>query len=80
MAWLRAGKTVEPRDRKRVIAHIVPVKKDERPRAQDSSGGNPNRKLMRDIGKILRRVDGLPVIDERSPDEIIGYDEDGLPK
>jgi antitoxin (DNA-binding transcriptional repressor) of toxin-antitoxin stability system len=25
-AWLRAGKTVELRERNRVIAHIVPVK------------------------------------------------------
>jgi antitoxin VapB len=28
---------------------------------------------------ILRRVDALPVVDARSPDEILGYDEHGLP-
>ena len=28
---------------------------------------------------ILRRVDALPVRDARSTDEIIGYDEHGLP-
>jgi antitoxin VapB len=28
---------------------------------------------------ILRRVDQLPVLDSRSPDEIIGYNEYGLP-
>jgi antitoxin VapB len=27
----------------------------------------------------LRRVDALPVLDARSPDEILGYDEHGLP-
>jgi antitoxin (DNA-binding transcriptional repressor) of toxin-antitoxin stability system len=27
LAWLRAGKTVELRDRNRVIAHIVPVER-----------------------------------------------------
>jgi antitoxin VapB len=27
----------------------------------------------------LRRVDALPVLDERSPDQILGYDEHGLP-
>ena len=27
----------------------------------------------------LRRVDALPVLDGRSPDEILGYDEHGLP-
>src|SRR5580700_2044915 len=44
LAWLRAGKTVELRDRNRVIAHLVPVNEDDGPKAQDSSGGNPNRK------------------------------------
>jgi len=46
LAWLRAGKTVELRERNGVIAHIVPVKEDDGPKAQDSSGGNPNRKLI----------------------------------
>lgn len=70
---------MELRDRNRVIAHNVPVKEDGSPRARDSGGGNPSRKLMRDLGKILRRVDLLPVLDDRSADEIIGYDKDGLP-
>jgi antitoxin (DNA-binding transcriptional repressor) of toxin-antitoxin stability system len=30
-AWLRAGKTVELRERNRVIAQIVPEKEEERP-------------------------------------------------
>jgi hypothetical protein len=29
--WLRAGKTVELRERDRVIAHIVPEKVEEKP-------------------------------------------------
>lgn len=29
---------------------------------------------------ILHRVDQLPVLDSRTPDEIIGYDERGLPE
>ena len=33
-----------------------------------------------EIEEILRRVHALPVLDPRSPDEIIGYDEHGLPK
>jgi antitoxin (DNA-binding transcriptional repressor) of toxin-antitoxin stability system len=78
-AWLRAGKTVQLRKRNRVLAHIIPMKEDAGRKAQNSSGGNPRRKLMRDLEKILRRVDRLPVLDDRSPDEIIGYDKDGLP-
>lgn len=31
------------------------------------------------LEEILRRVDRLPVLDSRSPDEILGYDEHGLP-
>ena len=80
LAWLRAGKTVELRERNRVIAHIIPVKEDDGPKAQDSSSGRPSGRLKRALGKILRRVDRLPVLDDRSADEIIGYDKDGLPR
>ena len=31
------------------------------------------------IDDILQRVDAMPDLDTRTPDEIIGYDEDGLP-
>lgn len=31
------------------------------------------------IEKLLSEFDALPVLDDRSPDEIIGYDENGLP-
>lgn len=30
-AWLRAGKTVDLRERDQVIAHIIPGKREERP-------------------------------------------------
>jgi antitoxin (DNA-binding transcriptional repressor) of toxin-antitoxin stability system len=30
-SWLRAGKTVELRERDRVIAHIVPERQEEKP-------------------------------------------------
>jgi antitoxin VapB len=32
-----------------------------------------------EIDEIMRRVDALPVLDSRSEDEILGYDEHGLP-
>jgi hypothetical protein len=35
-------------------------------------------KPKKELDDILRRVDSLPVLDPRSPDEIIGYDKDGL--
>jgi antitoxin VapB len=35
--------------------------------------------LMREIEAILRRVDAMPELDNRSADEILDYDEHGLP-
>ena len=34
---------------------------------------------MEGIREIQRQVARLPVFDDRTPDEIIGYDENGLP-
>ena len=36
--------------------------------------------LLRQIEEILRRVDAMPTLDTRSADEILGYDEHGLPR
>jgi antitoxin VapB len=35
--------------------------------------------LTNQLEEILRRVDQLPVLDSHTADEIIGYDEHGLP-
>lgn len=35
--------------------------------------------LLEDLEAIRRRMSALPVLDNRTPDEIIGYDENGLP-
>jgi antitoxin VapB len=32
------------------------------------------------IDEICARLDALPVIDDRTPDEILGYDEFGIPR
>ena len=37
------------------------------------------RRLSDDLKDILRRFDSLPVLDDRPADEILGYDENGLP-
>jgi antitoxin VapB len=36
--------------------------------------------LSTQLEDILRRVDQLPTLDSRTPDEIVGYDEHGLPR
>jgi antitoxin VapB len=43
---------------------------------RDRSG----RSLADEILEIGRRCASLPDLDTRSPDEILGYDEDGLPR
>jgi hypothetical protein len=35
--------------------------------------------MMEKIHALLREVDALPRLDNRTADEIIGYDENGLP-
>lgn len=35
--------------------------------------------LLEDMAAMQRRLSALPVLDTRSPDEIIGYDENGVP-
>jgi len=36
------------------------------------------RTMQRDIDEILKRVDALPIVDERPEDEILGYDQYGI--
>ena len=35
--------------------------------------------VRKEIDEILARVHALPVLDDRTEDEILGYDENGLP-
>ena len=38
------------------------------------------QKLVDDLRAIGRRCAALPVLDDRSGDEILGYDENGIPR
>jgi hypothetical protein len=40
---------------------------------------NNAAKTTRELGEILDRIDRLPVLDNRSPDKIVCYDENGIP-
>ncbi|MEN8195954.1 MAG: type II toxin-antitoxin system VapB family antitoxin [Pseudomonadota bacterium] len=42
--------------------------------------GRRGRRLVDELDDIALRCAGLPVMDERAPDEILGYDEHGLPR
>ncbi len=42
--------------------------------------GRRNLVLAGQVEDLLRRVDALPPIDSRPEDEILGYDEHGMPR
>jgi hypothetical protein len=51
----------------------------------DQIGSETNReadvtRLVARVMEIARRAADRPVLDPRSPDEIIGYDEQGVPR
>jgi antitoxin VapB len=50
----------------------------ERLRREETRRKAPS--LRRELAKIRERCSALPVIDRRSAEEILGYDEHGLPR
>jgi antitoxin VapB len=44
------------------------------------AGASRKSVLLEDLASIRRRCAALPVLDHRTADEIIGYDEHGLPR
>ena len=53
--------------------------KRELERAKVIARVRPEPDLAERLMAIGRRCAALPVLDDRSPDEILGYDENGLP-
>jgi antitoxin VapB len=51
-----------------------------RERLQRESGRVGEEDLADELMKIGKRCAALPVLDPRSPDEILGYDEHGIPR
>lgn len=50
-----------------------------RERLERMQARNSGRSLADELDEIALRCAALPVLDPRSPDEILGYDERGLP-
>jgi antitoxin VapB len=51
-----------------------------RERLAREKGRKRGRRLSDELRAIGERVAALPVLDPRAPDEILGYDERGLPR
>ncbi len=60
------------------LTEAVRTSLSERLHRERMKRGNAQN-LEEDIDAIVKRVAALPVLDGRSPDVIIGYDENGLP-
>ena len=52
---------------------------EERLERSDPKKLDDRERRKAEILEILAEMDKLPVLDPRSPDEILGYDENGLP-
>ncbi|MGC1617206.1 MAG: type II toxin-antitoxin system VapB family antitoxin [Candidatus Acidiferrum sp.] len=50
-----------------------------RDRLQRLRGRRHAKNLVQEVDDILHRVDTLPHLDDRSEDEILGYDSQGIP-
>jgi antitoxin VapB len=55
---------------------VIKALRDRLSRVRRESG---KRRLADELEEIARHYQSLPILDDRSPDEIIGYDENGLP-
>jgi antitoxin VapB len=51
----------------------------ERQQAEERQEPHSSAERLRKLEEIAKRFDELPILDDREPDEIIGYDEHGLP-
>ena len=60
------------------LTQAIRVSLEERLRRLLGRRRAPTR--LEKLGEILARVDSLPRLDNRSEDEILGYDERGLPR
>lgn len=80
---------VKDRETDRVVRELAAVTGES---LTDAIGNAAREKLLRlqgrresdsamaDIRRIVDRAGRLPVLDDRSPEEILGYDEHGLPE
>ena len=66
--------SLEPNAETRLVIPTAPIF-DELRRLKTK---RRSRILTGQLQDLLRRVDAMPDLDTRSPDEILGYDENGL--
>jgi antitoxin VapB len=55
------------------------IRRSLQDRLQRVRGRRHAKGLPEQVEDILQRMDALPTLDERTEDEILGYDQDGIP-
>jgi antitoxin VapB len=73
----RLAREVAARTGETLTAAVVTALKERLARLKGRGRRRPLREDLRDIG---RRCAALPTLDPRPADEILGYDERGLPR
>jgi len=81
---LRAGSQVEVRLNENQTVEIIPLKpvahRVNHPDNVQAADLTPDQQALRDrLMKIVESGSKIPARDRRSPEEILGYDERGLP-
>jgi antitoxin VapB len=61
-------------------SHTQAIHEALRERWERLRAGRRSRVLTSQLEDVLRRVDALPTLDSRPEDEILGYDEHGMPR
>ncbi len=73
----RLAREIADRTGETLTAAIVVALRERLARLRPKARRRPLRDDLRDIA---RRVADLPTLDHRSPNEILGYDDHGLPR
>jgi antitoxin VapB len=73
----RLAREVAARTGETLTAAVIVALKERLARLKGQRRRRPLRDELRDIG---RRCAALPTLDDRPADEIVGYDERGLPR
>jgi antitoxin VapB len=61
------------------MALIHSAVKALRDRLVGAEGDDESGRVREELRAIRARMERYPVLDDRSPDEILGYDENGIP-
>ena len=76
----RFAKELAERTGESLTQAVTKALRDRLEREQDRKTDPAAREhRLQRLKDIVARFDTLPVLDDREPDQILGYDEDGLP-